>query len=145
MFQRGWLKPPTSHLCCFSPRLRINSPGSTPTFTQATVWGLTVSDYVLAWRGCRNMLLGVAGSIGSMSESWGVHQQLGDNLYLTGAKLNVGNFREWSTGIPLANYQFHNPSNPQLLIHSLRLAPLSHFSIYLGYIPCISDEFNGFM
>lgn len=26
----------------------------------ATVWGLTVSDYVLAWRGCRNMLLGAA-------------------------------------------------------------------------------------
>ena len=27
---------------------------------QATVWGLTVSDFVLAWRGCRNMFLGVA-------------------------------------------------------------------------------------
>lgn len=24
------------------------------------MWGLTVSDFVLAWRGCRNMFLGVA-------------------------------------------------------------------------------------
>jgi len=62
-------------------------------------------------------------------------------------------FEDWASSLdkdrlheidPLANYQFHHPSNPQQPIHSLRLAPVRHcrVKIWKFLVECVEQVYH---